>query len=890
MMIKFVLRNGLILILLMTGVMPVLSAPPKLPLYEITMDDADLGRLYQNPYSDQYYTAVLTYDSLEYECQVRFRGASARNLPKKSWKIKFEDNDNIFKTRKLNFNSEYRDYSIMRNHLTNTLYDFLGSPASETEYIFLKVNGQRKGVMLKIEELEDDFLDRNKLSFGSIYKARDHGANLAPLTKFSRYFYTWDKELGNSGDYSDLQILLNKIFYFDNKEFEEKIPSIFNLENILNYFAIEFCVVGFDSFTKNYNLYIDSEMKNVMLLPWDNDATFGNNWDGSFRSDFIPNIDGHRPDNQNWESLRFNVLFQRLMEYPQWRTRFQEKVSLIIQDGFQYLSQHIDSVYNEIWRDVHQDPEKRGTNEDFDNEMDRLKYFMTERAIFLQGKNLFQRKKLSDIYCSNAFLSGANPDAFFRVTAEETQEIAVHYSYDFSNSLHSLDLYDDGLHGDFDAGDLVYGNKFTLSSGGNSMIAFSFFSDDEFYHLANGLGYVASNRTHSYALNLENTNVDVASSVQISNVYNWQDNYFVEIQNISGKTIDLSYCHLKGKYDYFDVILREGTKISPASSIIITSNAEMASLYFNNKGIYTQIYFDISIGDTLHLVSPVYNRLTSKICTAFSGLPAQITDVVINEIFYNSSINFGSQDWVELYNPQTTDVNLSNWQFKDSDDNHVFYIPGGTIIKADSFLVLCRDALNFKEYYPDVNNFIGNFNFGLSGSGELIRLFDSALSLVDSIHYNEKEPWPEEADGEGYSIELVDPLLDNAKAESWKSSTNIGGTPGKVNSVFDPSVTFLSDLKKVPGQIELNQNFPNPFNMKTRIEYQVAFAGHISLEIYSLDGRLINTLLKRNSAKGRFFVDWRGDDNSGNSVASGIYIYRFNYGKVSESKKMVLLK
>ena len=64
------------------------GGPPELPIFRIEMNSTDLQTLFQNPYSDKYYPAVLLYDTVQYNCEARFRGATARNLPKKSWKVK----------------------------------------------------------------------------------------------------------------------------------------------------------------------------------------------------------------------------------------------------------------------------------------------------------------------------------------------------------------------------------------------------------------------------------------------------------------------------------------------------------------------------------------------------------------------------------------------------------------------------------------------------------------------------------------------------------------------------------------------------------------------------------------------------------------------------------
>ena len=58
----------------------------------------------------------------------------------------------------------------------------------------------------------------------------------------------------------------------------------------------------------------------------------------------------------------------------------------------------------------------------------------------------------------------------------------------------------------------------------------------------------------------------------------------------------------------------------------------------------------------------------------------------------------------------------------------------------------------------------GPIGFGFAGSGELLRLFNAQGQLVDSVRYDDQSPWPTAADGQGASLALVNPLLDNAQA------------------------------------------------------------------------------------------------------------------------------
>ena len=154
--------------------------------------------------------------------------------------------------------------------------------------------------------------------------------------------------------------------------------------------------------------------------------------------------------------------------------------------------------------------------------------------------------------------------------------------------------------------------------------------------------------------------------------------------------------------------------------------------------------------------------------------------VVINEINYRPSI---PGDWVELYNPTDETIAIGLWMLKD-DNNNVFTIPENIILSAGDFIVLCKDAAAFESQFPEVTNFIGDFGFGLSGGGELLRLFDSNEQLVDKVEYNDIAPWPTEPDGTGPTLELINPSRENDMASNWAAS-NGNGTPGEINSVYE---------------------------------------------------------------------------------------------------------
>lgn len=92
----------------------------------------------------------------------------------------------------------------------------------------------------------------------------------------------------------------------------------------------------------------------------------------------------------------------------------------------------------------------------------------------------------------------------------------------------------------------------------------------------------------------------------------------------------------------------------------------------------------------------------------------------------------------------------------------------------------------------------------------------------------------------------------------------------------------------VPTEYALEQNYPNPFNPETRISYDIAEAGEVSLIVYDILGRKIVELVNEFKTPGRYNILWTGNDVLGNSVGSGIYLYQLRSRSYSKTKKMVI--
>jgi len=112
---------------------------------------------------------------------------------------------------------------------------------------------------------------------------------------------------------------------------------------------------------------------------------------------------------------------------------------------------------------------------------------------------------------------------------------------------------------------------------------------------------------------------------------------------------------------------------------------------------------------------------------------------------------------------------------------------------------------------------------------------------------------------------------------------------------LDGTYSYSSEVEVevgIPNQYSLSQNYPNPFNPSTRIDYQLPFDAKVQIELYSITGEKVATLVSGDLSAGYHTYELNA---SKLNLASGIYFYRINAvdvqnGKFIDTKKLVLLK
>jgi photosystem II stability/assembly factor-like uncharacterized protein len=127
----------------------------------------------------------------------------------------------------------------------------------------------------------------------------------------------------------------------------------------------------------------------------------------------------------------------------------------------------------------------------------------------------------------------------------------------------------------------------------------------------------------------------------------------------------------------------------------------------------------------------------------------------------------------------------------------------------------------------------------------------------------------------------------DAVAKTATATTNAFSTWALASAI---PTAIVESPSTTPPAFSLNQNYPNPFNPTTTIRYSVARTGHVELTIYNLLGQEINRLVEGVLPAGNHTVIWNGRNLAGETVSSGIYIYRLTAGTTQHSRRMTLLK
>ena len=117
-----------------------------------------------------------------------------------------------------------------------------------------------------------------------------------------------------------------------------------------------------------------------------------------------------------------------------------------------------------------------------------------------------------------------------------------------------------------------------------------------------------------------------------------------------------------------------------------------------------------------------------------------------------------------------------------------------------------------------------------------------------------------------------------------------GGNSGSVYVYSEQAVGLEEPGRRHLNGFELKQNFPNPFNPETRIDYSVPNSGFVSIKIYDVLGRQLAILVDGLHGSGNFSVNWDAKTRDGNPLPGGVYYCRMVSAQFTQTRKMLLVR
>jgi len=277
------------------------------------------------------------------------------------------------------------------------------------------------------------------------------------------------------------------------------------------------------------------------------------------------------------------------------------------------------------------------------------------------------------------------------------------------------------------------------------------------------------------------------------------------------------------------------------------SNAWVAG----KKGIYN-VGASVNENKTIQETTDT-NNTAAKTVTVYSAPPA---DLALNKPVTVSSVENST-----LGGPNAVDGNLNTrWSSQFSDPQ--FIIIDLQSVQTFNEIIIDWETAYAKEYEVQISNdgstwnTIAHITNGTGGSEK--------ISVQSSARY--------------------------VRIYGIQRATQYGYSIFEIYIYNDDTSSAGPNNNNLPAEFSLSNNYPNPFNPSTTIEYEIPKAAHVKMEIYNSLGELINILKNDFQNPGKYTVRWDGKNSKGQILPSGIYFYKMSSNGFTLVKKMLLLK
>ena len=342
----------------------------------------------------------------------------------------------------------------------------------------------------------------------------------------------------------------------------------------------------------------------------------------------------------------------------------------------------------------------------------------------------------------------------------------------------------------------------------------------------------------------------------------------------------------------------------------------IVSLFSSNVEIYRTIFANFEYTaiakkfghEVILITNSTFSNIPSVGTTFYSNTETLINSI-INEVgngmgscIGTYTLNYHSENDISCNNEGNI---VANPLFVDIENNNFQLQTDSPAIDAGTNYDLDGDGINDITDYFGLAPDMGAKEFVLNGpEGFVIYPLDTSIILTwntvqdDNFEYYLLERSTDEEFAEDVvSNELVSNYYEDDSLEYDTeyfyrvSSYYYGVQQSYYSEVLSVTLQWLDVAgEQLPTVYAIHQNYPNPFNPTTQIKYDLPEDALVTISIYDLMGRSIKSLVNSNQSAGYRSIQWNANNNLGEPVSAGMYIYTIQAGDFVDTKKMILLK